>query len=96
MHKGISTQLDADRALAAVELRRAALLRTQSQIKSVSDQLKLLLNLPEGVPEIFPITKPVTTSAKVDVDEALSTSLKNRPELTRAQKVIDVSKTRVD
>jgi outer membrane protein len=96
MQRGISTQLDADRALAAVELRRADLLRSRTRIKSISDQLKLLLNLPDTSPEIFPVTTPVTTPAMVNIDEAMADSLKNRPELERAQNVIDVSKTRMD
>jgi outer membrane protein len=36
------------------------------------------------------------TPAKVNLDEAMAASLKNRPELERAQKVVDVSKTRMD
>lgn len=96
MQRGISTQLDADRALAAVELRRADLLRSQTRIKSISDQLKFLLNLPDRGPEIFPVTKPLLTPARVDLEEATAASMKNRPELERAQKVIDASKTRMD
>jgi outer membrane protein len=96
MQRGISTPLDADRALAAVELRRADLLRTQTRIKSISDQLKLLLNLPERASEILPVTIPLLTPARVDLDEAIAASLKNRPEMGRIQKVSDVSKTRMD
>jgi outer membrane protein len=96
MQRGISTQLDADRALSAAELRRADLLRAQTRVKSISDQLRLLLGHSEGLPEFIPVTKPVVTPTKVDMEEAIATSLKNRPEFERAQKVVSVSKTRKD
>ena len=96
LERGISTKLDADRALAAAEMRRSDLLRAQTRIKMISDQLKLLLNLPEGVPEIFPLSKPQMKPHKVDIGEALAKALKNRPELQRAQKAVGVSKARKD
>ena len=94
LSRGISTQLDADRALAAAETRRSDLQRAQTRIKMISDQLKLLLSLPEAFPEIIPVDKPQMRPAKVEMDEAVAEALKNRPELGRAQKAMDVSKTR--
>jgi outer membrane protein TolC len=94
MGSGVSTQLDADRALAAANTRRADLLRSQTRVKMLSDQLKLMLNLPESMPEIIPTEKPVNVPAPVDQDEALAAALKHRPELERAQKNIGVARER--
>jgi outer membrane protein TolC len=96
LERGISTKLDADRALAAAEMRRSDLLRAQTRIKMISDQLKLLLNLSEGVPEIIPLSKPRMKPHKVDIDAALAKAMKNRPELQRAQTAVGVSKVRKD
>jgi outer membrane protein len=96
LQRGLSTQLDADRALTAVELRRADLLRAHTRVKSISDQLKLLLSLPEELPEIIPMTKPLMVPGKFDLNEAVTAALKNRPELERAQKVVSVSQSRKD
>jgi outer membrane protein TolC len=59
LQRGLSTRLDVDRSLAAVESRRAVLLRNQARVKIVSDQLKLLLNYPEALPEIIPLDYPL-------------------------------------
>lgn len=94
--QGISTQLDADRALAAAETRRSDLLRSQTRIKMLSDQLKLLLHAAEGCPEIIPLSKPLQTPITVDPDQARAEALKNRPELSRSKKAVDVSQARQD
>jgi outer membrane protein TolC len=96
MEKGISTQLDADRALAAAETRQADLLRAQTRVKIVSDQLKLLLNFSEALPEVIPVDKPLMKPIPVDIEEATAEAIKNRPELERAQKTISVTKERKD
>jgi outer membrane protein TolC len=94
LERGISTQLDADRALAAVELRRSDLLKSQSHIKTISDQLKLLLNLPPDSPDIVPVEKPLKEPARVELGEAIREALKNRPELKRALNAAGVSNAR--
>jgi outer membrane protein len=96
LERGISTRLDTDRALAAAETRRGDLLRSQTRIKMISDQLKLLINLPEGSPEIMPVSKPLTKPSPIEMNKALEAAVKNRPELERAQKAMGVTKNRKD
>jgi outer membrane protein len=96
MEQGLSTKLDANRALSAMETRRGDLVRAQTRIRIVSDQLKLLLNYPETLPEIIPLEKPFTKPTTVVMDKALADAFKNRPELARAQKAVDANKTRKD
>ena len=42
------------------------------------------------------MSKPLQTPITVDLDQALAEALKNRPELERAKKAVDVSKARKD
>jgi outer membrane protein TolC len=96
LQRGLSTRLDADRSLAAVETRRAVLLRNQARVKIISDQLKLLLNYPEALPEIIPLDTPLTKPTTVEINESLAEAYKHRPELARAQKSVSVSGARKD
>lgn len=96
LDRGISSSLDTDRALTAVEMRRADHLRAQTRVKMISDQLKLLLGTPEASPEIIPTSKPHLKPSPVDLSKSLEMAVQNRPELELAQKNLKVSETRKD
>ncbi len=96
LDRGLSSNLETDRAMAAVENRRAEYSRAQTRVKMISDQLKLLLSLPQTSPEIEPVSKPYLKPAPVDLNQSLEAAKENRPELEIALKNLNVSETRKD
>jgi outer membrane protein TolC len=100
LHDGIAREVDADRALAAVEARRTDLLRNYERIRVISDQLKLLMNwstltIDSGV-EMIPTDQPRTDVLIVDEAEAINTALENRPRLNQAKKTVEIRTIEVD
>lgn len=100
MQRGLSKQLDVDRALAAMELRRGDLMRAQTRVQIVTEQLKLLLDLsgllPATAREIIPVDRPDLRPVQVNREEAVATALQQRPEVERAQKAVEVGEVRRD
>jgi outer membrane protein TolC len=76
-----------------VEERRAAVIRAQNAVRTSSDSLKQLLNDP-NLPVsdetlIVPLDSPVDAPLQVSLLDAISTAMKNRPELRKALLQID-------
>ena len=72
-------------AQAEVATREADLIQAQTQVESASDQLKVLINMPEEEQRtaglIRPTDSPSFAEHKVELDEALASALQNRPDL---------------
>ena len=72
-------------AQAEVATREADLIQAQTQVQSASDQLKVLINLPEeeqaSVGTITPLDTPTVEVRTINLDEALATALQLRPDL---------------
>ena len=87
--RGLSQQLDVQRARSNAQVRRSTLLRSHEEFKLAMDRLKLLLNWREfnidSNAAVIPIESPETTPLVPDETEAIETALINRPEIIRAQ-----------
>jgi outer membrane protein TolC len=72
-------------AQAEVATREADLIQAQTQVQSASDQLKVLINLPEAEQEsvgtIVPVDTPNVEVRTINLDEALASALQLRPDL---------------
>jgi len=86
-------------AEAAVERRRAILIRARKTIRDVQDQLGRLMNDPEvnvlGTCAIVPVTAPVTEKVKLDATDQLLTALAHSPILEQARLAISIADIRV-
>ena len=87
--RGLSQQLDVQRARSNAQVRRSTLLRSQEEYKLAMDRLKLLLNWREfnidSNAQVIPIESPETTPLNPDETEAIETAMSNRPEIIKAQ-----------
>ncbi len=87
--RGLSQQLDLERARSNVAARRRTLLKSQEEYLIAMDRLKLILNwgpLRIGSDlEVVPIEEPRTTPLDVDEAQAIETALNNRPEVLMAK-----------
>ena len=76
------------RARAALATRRADLVRTEMGIKNAEDRIKALINDPTFMAstsdELLPAGSPNLAEFKVDMKQAASTALENRPEIAQA------------
>jgi outer membrane protein TolC len=72
-------------AEAEVATREADIIQFETQVQGASDQLKVLLNMPDDEQKatglIVPTDSPTLEERKVDLDEALATALQYRPDL---------------
>lgn len=88
-----ATQADRSDAAARVESRRAAILRTQNALRAASDQLRVLMNdpnLPIGSEVILlPMDQPLLEPIEYNYFEAMSTAIRNRPEVDQATISLD-------
>ncbi len=86
-------------AEAAVERRRAILIRARKTVRDVQDQLGRLMNDPDvnvlGTCDIVPVTKPVTERVKLDATDQLLTALAHSPVLEQARLAISMADIRV-
>ncbi|MCE5334120.1 MAG: TolC family protein [Desulfobacteraceae bacterium] len=98
--RGLSRPIDVDRARSAMQIRLSQLKRSQSDAYNVSEQLKLLLNIPSlpvgSLFQIVPTEAPQSSGAAVDRDEALAVAIANRTEMEHARKAIEVGRVRKD
>ena len=87
--RGITQQLDVERARSNVLTRRSTLLKSQEDYRLVMDQLKLLLNWQQlrldSDYEVIPVDTPQSAPLKVDEMEAIEAALKYRPEIMKAK-----------
>jgi outer membrane protein TolC len=86
-------------AEAAVERRRAVLIRARKTSRDVQDQLGRLMNDPGvnmlGECDLIPVTKPVTERVKLDATDQLLTALVHSPILEQARLAISMADIRV-
>ena len=86
-------------AEAAVERRRAILIRARKTIRDVQDQLGRLMNDPQvnvlGTCDIIPVTAPVTEKVSIDATDQLLTALAHSPILEQARLAISIADIRV-
>lgn len=80
-------------ATARVEQRKADVLRAQTQVRLLSDQLKVLMNDPDIPPGselvLLPVDDAVDEPIKFSLLESLRTAMQNRPEVQQAILSID-------
>lgn len=88
-----ATQADKADAAARVESRRADILRTQNALRATSDQLRVLMNdpnLPIGAEVILiPMDGPLLEPIEYNYYEAMTTAIRNRPEVDQATISLD-------
>jgi outer membrane protein len=85
-------------ATARVERRKADVLRAQTQVRLLSDQLKTFMNDPDIPPGselvLLPVEDAVDEPIKFSLLESLRTAMQNRPEVQQAILSIDDSSIR--
>ena len=93
VHEVLKKRFDANPAnvansAAAVESRRANVIRGQRVLRSASDNLKLLINDPRWPAGsevlLLPIDKPLDAPVEFSLIDAVNTAFANRPEIQRA------------
>jgi outer membrane protein TolC len=86
--RGISQQIDVERARSNAQVRRSTLLRSQEEYKLAMDRLKLLLNWNQlridSQSTVVPVESPRILPMTVDETEVIETALANRPEVVKA------------
>ncbi len=79
------TRVEISQTNAAVETRRAVLIRARARVRDFSDQLKRLMNDPEmpvtGNTLILPATVPIEEQIRMSLEDQIQTGLENRFEL---------------
>jgi outer membrane protein TolC len=92
--RGISQQLDVERARSNVHSRRSTLLTSQEEYRVTMDRLKLLLNWKQlridSDYDVIPVQTPRTEPLSVDEMEAIETALKDRPEVIKAKQELKI------
>jgi outer membrane protein TolC len=94
---GTMAPLEMVQSEAAIAEREEGIITAQGQVGDAEDQLRLLLNLPQGAlwgTEIRPVTEPTVAHQPIDVDAAIQTALAERPELHTQQ--LDVEQARIE
>jgi len=98
--QGVSSDIDLNRAAAAMALRKADVIRSESQARDSMDRLKLLLNSPDlllsGETRIIPVEAPRFFLVAVDRTAAIASALVRRPDLERARAAVAVNRIRLD
>lgn len=89
------TRLQVSQADAAVQSRRAALVRAKAKIRDLSDQLKQLMNDPDfpitSALVILPADRPAETPIRFDLQDQIETAMENRAELGQQQLRVDTA-----
>jgi outer membrane protein len=98
--RGVSSDLDLNRAAAAVALREADVVRAENQARDTMDKVKFLLNSPDlslaGETRLIPIETPRFFLVDVDRTAAIATALVRRPDLERARNAVAINRIRLD
>jgi outer membrane protein len=92
---GTLAPLEMVQSEAAIATRQEQILTAQQAIGDGEDQLRLLLNLPQGELwklEIRPVTPPETERVQINLDEAIALGLANRPEVVASALNVDLAK----
>ena len=89
------TRLQVSQADAAVQSRRAALVRAKARIRDLSDQLKQLMNDADfpitGAQVILPADAPAESPIRFDLQDQIETAMENRAELGQQQLRVDTA-----
>lgn len=94
---GTMAPLELVQSEAAIAEREEGIITAQSAVGDAEDQLRRLLNLPEGAlwaTEIRPATDPAIQHTPIDVEAAIQTALAERPELRFQQ--LDIEQARIE
>lgn len=90
--RGISQQLDVERARSNLQTRRATVLRSREEYRVAMDRLKLLLNGSQlnidSDLQVIPVETPQIVPVQVDETEAITTALNSRPEIVKAKQAL--------
>ena len=97
---GVSSDLDLNRAAAAVALREADVVRAENQARDTMDKVKMLMNSPDlslaGETRIIPVEAPRFFLVDVNRTAAIATALVRRPDLERARNAVAINRIRLD
>lgn len=94
---GTMAPLELVQSEAAIAEREEGIITAQSSVGDAEDQLRRLLNLPQGEiwgTEIRPVTDPTIQHEPIDVEAAIQTALAERPELRNQQ--LDIEQARIE
>jgi outer membrane protein len=94
---GTMAPLELVQSEAAIAEREEGIITAQSAVGDAEDQLRRLLNLPQGEiwgAEIRPVTDPTIQHQPIDVEAAIQTALAERPELRTQQ--LDIEQARIE
>jgi outer membrane protein len=92
---GTLAPLEVTQSEAAIATRELAIIAAQAAIGDAADQLRLLLNVPQGElwqREIVPTTPPETAPISVNLADAIETALASRTEVREEVLLLDRSK----
>ncbi len=101
-HRRVVDSLESQiaRAKAAVASRRADLIRASTAIRNAEAKLRALVNAPHLLngreAELVPAQSPSPDLVDIDIQDALVTALKNRPEIDAAMHEIKAASVRLD
>jgi outer membrane protein len=94
---GTMAPLELVQSEAAIAEREEGIITAQSSVGDAEDQLRRLLNLPQGElwgTEIRPVTDATIQHQPIDVEAAIQTALAQRPELRNQQ--FDIEQARIE
>ena len=98
--RGVSSDIDLNRAAAAVALREADVVRAENQARDAIDKLKFLMHSPDlspaGETRIVPVEAPRFFLVDVDHAAAIATALVRRPDMERARNAVAINRIRLD
>jgi outer membrane protein len=92
---GTLAPLEIVQSEAAIATREEAIISAQAAIGDAADQLRLLLNLPQGdlwQLEILPTTPPETSTLQIDLKESIGTALATRTEVREETLLVERAK----
>lgn len=98
--KGISQQLDVERARSSARTRRSTWLNSVEEYQLSMDRLKLLLNKDQlnidADTVVLPVERPRISPVKSEVSETIAKALDNRPEIIKAREYSMIRKVDQD
>jgi outer membrane protein TolC len=94
--KGISQQLDVERAKSNAHMRRSTWLDSIGEYHLAMDRLKLMLNKGplniDADASVIPVERPMISPVKAEESEAIAKALDNRPEIIKAREQLMIHK----
>ncbi|MCX5682658.1 MAG: TolC family protein [Planctomycetota bacterium] len=98
--RGVSSDIDLNRAASAVALREADVLRAENQARDTVDKVKMLLNAPDlslaSETRLIPTEAPRFFLVSIDRTAAIATALVRRPDMERARNAVAINRIRLD